>query len=265
MLNSLLAGLVDTSRRHALLVLLAGFLLAILACGVAATHLGVSTDTDQMFSDTLPWRRNAIAMNKDFPQFHDLLVAVIDAREPEQAESTAAGLVAALSNDREHFRSVRRPDNSPYFEKNGLLFLDLPQLSAIMDRTIDAQPFLGQLVADPTARGLFSALALLGVGVTQASTDLTPYHDALVAFHEVLADAANDKARPLSWQKLLGAGLSDLAGKYRFVMIQVKQNFGTLEPGGVATAVVRHAISDLEFVEKRRRACSHHRSGRAGR
>ena len=49
-------------------------------------RLGVSTDTDQMFSDTLPWRRNAIQMNKDFPQFRGLLVAVIDAKEPEQAD-----------------------------------------------------------------------------------------------------------------------------------------------------------------------------------
>jgi hypothetical protein len=164
MLNRLLADLVDASRRHASLVVLGGVLLAVIACGVAAMRLGVSTDTDQMFSETLAWRRNAIQMNKDFPQFHDLLVAVIDAREPEQADVTATALVEALSSDKAHFRSVRRPDTSPYFEKNGLLFLDPPQLTTIMDRTIDAQPFLGQLVADPTARGLFSALALLGVG-----------------------------------------------------------------------------------------------------
>ena len=249
MLNRLLAGLVDTSRRHALLVLLAGFLLALLACGVAATRLGVSTDTDRMFSDTLPWRRNAIELNRDFPQFRDLLVAVIDAKEPEEVDVTAADLAQVLSQDHVHFRSVRRPDASPYFDKNGLLFLDPPQLSAIMDRTIDAQPFLGQLVADPTARGLFSALALLGVGVTQAGTDLTPYLGPIRAFHDVLADAASGKPRPLSWQKLLGSGLSDLAGQYRFVLIQPHQNFGALEPGGEATAAVRQAIRQLEFVK----------------
>jgi hopanoid biosynthesis associated RND transporter like protein HpnN len=249
MLNSLLAGLVETSRRHALLVMLAGFLLAILAGGVAATRLGVSTDTDKMFSDTLPWRQNAIEMNKDFPQFRDLMVAVIDAREPEQADSTAAELEAALSPDHTHFRSVRRPDSSPFFDKNGLLFLDLPQLTAIMDRTIDAQPFLGQLVADPTARGLFSALALMGVGVSKGEANLKPYGDAIQAFHVALADAVAGKPQPLSWQQLLGSGLSDLAGKYRFVLIQPHQNFGALEPGGEATAVVRHAISQLEFVK----------------
>src|SRR5580704_2197013 len=106
MLNRLLAGLVDTSRRHALLVMIAGLLLAVLAFAVAGTRLGATTDTDQMFSSDLPWRRNAIEMNKDFPQFHDLLVAVIDAREPEEADVTAAALADAMRKDQVHFRTV---------------------------------------------------------------------------------------------------------------------------------------------------------------
>src|SRR5882757_1598580 len=198
MLSRLLTALVDASRRHAVFVMVAGLLLAVFSCVVAATRLGVSTDTDQMFSETLPWRRNAIEFNKDFPQFRDLLVAVIDAKEPEFADATATALADALSKDHEHFLTVRRPDASPYLEKNGLLFLDPQQLSSVMDRTIDAQPFLGQLVADPTARGLFAALALLGIGVTKGAADLGPYVAAMRAFHEVLAEAAAGKPRPLS-------------------------------------------------------------------
>ncbi|MGD0431237.1 MAG: MMPL family transporter [Acetobacteraceae bacterium] len=249
MLNRLLAGLVDASRRYALLVMVAALLLAVLAGVVAATHLGVSTDTDQMFSANLPWRRNAIEMNKEFPQFHDLIVAVVDAKEPEEADATANALTAVLSEDHAHFLSVRRPDSSPWFDKEGLLFLDLPQLTSVMDRTIDAQPFLGQLVADPTSRGLFSALALLGVGVTQGGANLTPYITAIESFHEVLADAAAGKPRPLSWQELLGGGLASLAGQYKFVLIKPRQNYGSLQPGGEATDAVRHAISQLEFVK----------------
>ena len=43
--------------------MIAGFLLALLACGVSVTRLGVSTDTDLMFSESLLWRRNAVALN----------------------------------------------------------------------------------------------------------------------------------------------------------------------------------------------------------
>ena len=249
MLNRLIAGVVDASRRHAVLVFVAGIFLAALSIAVASVRLGVSTDTDQMFAASLPWRQNAIAMNAAFPQFRDLLVAVIDAKQPEQADATATALAKVLNDDHAHFQFARRPDTSPYFDKNGLLFLDVPKLTAIMDQTIDAQPFLGQLVADPTARGLFSALALMGVGVTKGAADLTPYLAAIRAFHAGLSSAVAGHPKPLSWQTLLGSGLSDLAGKYRFVLAQPRQNYDALEPGGDATAAMRQAIAQLDFVK----------------
>ena len=124
-----------------------------------------------------------------FPQFRGLLVAVVDAQIPEEADATAAALADALAKDHKHFNTVRRPDASPYLRKEGLLFLDIKQLTDLMNRTIDAQPFLGQLVADPTARGLFSALSLLGMGVTQGDVDLSPYLASLKGFHRAMADA----------------------------------------------------------------------------
>ncbi len=92
MLNHLLIRLVDTSRRNPWRVMLGALLLAAFSAWFAAGHLGVSTDTDLMFAPTLPWRQRAEAMDKAFPQFRDLLVAVVDAREPEEADATAAEL-----------------------------------------------------------------------------------------------------------------------------------------------------------------------------
>ena len=112
MLTRLLVGLVDFAQRRAFAMLLAGLLLGGLSGWYATHHLGVSTDTDLMFSDTLPWRRQARELAKDFPQFHDLLVAVIDAREPEQAEATAQALQERLAADTQHFLSARRPLSS---------------------------------------------------------------------------------------------------------------------------------------------------------
>ncbi|MEJ0016482.1 MAG: MMPL family transporter [Acetobacteraceae bacterium] len=250
MINRLIVGLAEFSRRHALAVALGGLLLAAFSAFYAATHLGVSTDTDKMFSDKLPWRQQSDELNKDFPQFADLLVAVIDAREPEQADATAAALADAMSKDHAHFKTVRRPDASPFLRREGLLFLDTKQLSDLMDRTIDAQPFLGQLVADPTARGLFSALSLLGMGVTRGDVDLGPYLASLEAFNRAMEDALAGKPRPLSWQALLGGHeLTDLAGKYTFVLAQPKLDYGALQPGGEATNAMRAIIANLEYVK----------------
>ncbi|MDB5399351.1 MAG: Acriflavin resistance plasma rane protein [Rhodopila sp.] len=249
MLIRLLVQVVDFSRRHALPVVGVGVLLAVFAGWFASNHLGVSTDTDLLFKDSLPWRQQAAEMNRDFPQFRDLLVAVVDARIPEEADETAAQLAAALSADKAHFLTVRRPDANPFLEKEGLLFLPLKQLSGLMDQTIDAQPFLGQLVADPSARGLFAALSLLGMGVTHGDADLTPYLGPIKGFHQAMADALTGHPKPLSWEKLLGGDLSELAGPYHFVLVQPHQDFGALEPGGAATQAMRDIIAALPDVK----------------
>ncbi len=247
-LPRLLAFLVGVSRRHARIFMLAGVVLGTLSGWLGAERLGISTDTSALFSASLPWRQRQIALNRAFPQSENVLVAVIDAKIPEEADQTAADLAAALAADSAHFLSAHRPDSSPYFNRNGLLFLDTKTLGDLLDRTIDAQPFLGQLVADPSARGLFAALSLLAVGVQHGQGNLAPFAPALRAFHIALAAASDGHAEPLSWQSLLGGAVAEKAGPYRFVLAQVRPDYGALQPGGAATMALRAAAARLEFV-----------------
>ncbi len=248
-LSRLLAALAEGSRRRAIFVLIGAGLLAALSGWVAVARLGVTTDTGTLFAASLPWRQREIAFDRAFPQFTNLLVAVIDGATPEQADQTAAELAQALAGDTTLLRSVRRPDASPYLEANGLLFLDEKPLGALMDRIIDAQPFLGQLAADPSARGLFGALTLLGMGVERGEADLSQMDPELEAFRRTIADAANEHPRPLSWETLLAGDLAAQAGKYRFVLVQPKLDYGALEPGGAATQAIRAAAANLPWVK----------------
>ncbi len=235
------------SARRAGIVVLIGVLLGAGSLALGVTRLGVTTDLDGLFAASLPWKQRQAAFDRAFPQFNNLTVAVIDAQEPEEAEATAAGLAAAMRAD-PHILSVSRPDASPYYEQNGLLFLDTKTLGTLLDKTIDAQPFLGQLVADPTARGLFAALSLIGMGVERGLADTAGFAPSLEAFHKTLAGVLAGKPEPLSWEKLLSGSLGDLAGPYRFVLFQPKLDYGALEPGGAATAAIRAAAAKLEFV-----------------
>jgi uncharacterized protein len=244
-----LMRLVDASRRHAWTVVLAGILLAAGSAFYASHHLGVNTDTDQMFSASLPWRQRAMALDRAFPQFQGLLVAVIDAKVPEEAEETARDLTHALAADHTDFSMVSQPGSSPYLTREGLLFLSTPDLTNLLNRTIDAQPFLGTLSADPTSRGLFTALGLLGQGVTHADANLAPYAGELRAFHASMAAAISGHPQPLSWQDMLSSGLSDLGGKYQFVLAKPRLDFNSLEPGGAATEAIRAAAAKLPFVQ----------------
>ena len=246
-LPRLLAALAEYCRRRARLVVFAGLVLAALSAALAATRLGVTTDTDALFDTGLPWRQREIAFAAAFPQFSDLLVAVVEAATPEEADDTAAALAAALAADPAHFRFARRPDAAPWFARNGLLFLDTPDLTALLDSTIDAQPFLGQLASDPSARGLFATLALVAMGVERGEK-LDGFRPALQGFAAALADAAAGSPTPLSWQRLLGGKLAELAGPRRLVLAQARLDLGALEPGGTATAALRAAASGIEAV-----------------
>ncbi len=189
-----------------------------------------------------------MALERAFPQFQGLLVAVVSADVPEEADATARELALALSGDDTHFSMVRRPDASPYLHKEGMLLLSDAQLRSLLNRTIDAQPFLGKLAQDPSAVGLFSALSLLGLGVTHDDTNLAPWLPQLRAFHSVIAGALNGHPTPLSWQKLLSGQLGELGGHYKFVLAKPRQDFHSLQPGGAAEQAMRTAAANLEFV-----------------
>ena len=245
----LVAWLVTRSHRHALIVVLTGFILAGVSVVTAAHHLGISTNTNLMFPESLPWRHDAIEAARDFPQFGDLLVAVVGGRVPEAADATAKDLAAAIAQEPETFRTVRRPDSSPFLAKEGLLFLEAPKLETLLDQLIDAQPFLGGLAADPSARGLFGSLSLLGLGVTRGDADLEPFAPALGAFHQTMAKALAGGREDLSWTKLLGGSLADLAGQYKFVLVQPRLDFTALQPGGAAADRMRAIIAGLPLVQ----------------
>ena len=246
--TAFLPKLVAVCVRNRWRVLLAALLLAAASLFVTSRYLGVTTDTGTMFASSLPWKQRATALAKLFPQSDKLIVAVIDARIPEEAEATATALATALRQDHTHFTSVTQPDALPYLTNNAFLLISEADLQDVLDRTTDAQPFLGQLVADPSLSGLFSALGLVVQGVKHGES-LGGIGAALGKFQSALAAAAAGHPAALSWQQLLGGKLADQAGRYRFVIAKPILDYGALEPGGAATLVVRHAYNAIPYVQ----------------
>jgi hopanoid biosynthesis associated RND transporter like protein HpnN len=243
-----LPRLVGFCSRRPLIILLIAAVFAGLSILAAQQRLGVTTDTEGMFAKNLPWKQASDALDAAFPQNDNLLVGVINARIPEEADETAAALTQKLQADKAHFLSVTDPDASPYLQKNAFLLIDRKPLQDLLERTIDAQPFLGQLAADPSLRGLFSALNLVVQGVARHDANAATLAPSLEAFHHALASAADGHAEPLSWQNLLAGPLAAQAGKYRFVLARPRLDYSALEPGGAATDVLRADAASLPFI-----------------
>ncbi len=246
--RSALPAIVGFCGRNRALVIGMAIFLVCLSLVAAHARLGVTTDTSKMFADSLPWKQQSDALNRDFPQNNGILVAVVQADIPEEAEATAAALAKKLRADTAHFGIVTQPDTSDYLQRNAFLLIDTKQLQDLLDRTVDAQPFLGQLVADPSLRGLFSALSLVAEGA-QRGMDAQSLGPALAQFHAALSAAAAGHAAPLSWEKLLAGPLAAQAGKYRFVLAHPKLDYGALQPGGAATDALRTAAASLPYVK----------------
>ena len=130
---------------------------------------------------------------------------------------------------------------------------------------IDAQPFLGELAKDPSARGLFGALSLIGTGVENGQVNLAPYQTALTGFDEAMASVLAGHPHPLSWVRLLGGELAELGGRYKFVLVQPRLDHTSLQPGGAATQAMREAAERSRIRQVGRRPGPHHRQRRAGR
>ncbi|MFT9062717.1 MAG: MMPL family transporter [Acetobacter persici] len=250
MLSAPIGRFITFCARHAYAVVALFLLLSCGAVYAGMTCLGVTTDTSKMLSDRLEWKQRSDEMGRLFPQKENLLVAVIEADLPEEGRETARVLAEKLAADHTHFDFAERPDANPYLVRNGLMFLEPQPLSQVLNDTITAQPFLSALAQDPSARGLFGAMSLISEGIKQGQADgLKSFQTPLAGFATNLEKAAAGQPQPLSWQQLLGGQLSDLAGRYQFVITKPKLDYGSFQPGGAASDAMVQAIKSLEFVK----------------
>src|SRR5258708_2096463 len=166
----------------------------------AATHLEIDTDTSAMLSPELPWRQAEIAYSKAFPIADHGIVAVLDGANPEQVEAAQSALLAELAV-RPVLKRVEAPGSGPFFERNGFLFLDAPQLEDLATRLEAAQPFFGRLTADPSLAGLLDLLsAALRTKGPDLPFDLSGVLDPIAGS---VSAGASGRPAPLSWQSLV--------------------------------------------------------------
>jgi len=247
----LLAQWVGLAYRRPVLVLLVAALLSA-AAGYAASGLRIDTDTTDMLARDLPFRQHNAALTEAFPQFSDTLAVVVEAPTAEQAEAAAASLAEALRRHPALFERVFYPDGAPFFRRNGLLYLDLPDLERLADRLAEAEPLLASLAADPSLRGLSQTLRQ----ALDRSTDPKTAPDAgrLAPLLTALAETAEDVARgpaeetaALSWRGLLEGddGNAKAAPQRRIVEVKPVLDFGSLQPAAAAIDEIRALAAEL--------------------
>ncbi len=240
---------VDGAVRRPFAVLALALALTVAGGYVTVTGIGINTDTTEMLSEDLAFRRNNAAMRAAFPQFTDVLSIVVEAESPEAVTLAAARLADDLAARPALFQSVFYPEGEAFFRRNGLLYRDLAELQALSDRLARAQPLLASLARDLSLRGVAEVLdRALG-------EDLAPEEQALVApmlarmaeTAQALAAARDGVAppRPMSWAAILDGDEPTAQDKRRFIVAQPVLDYASLEPAARAIAAVRERANAL--------------------
>ena len=248
MLKSIIVAIVTRCTHYAWPVIIVSSLLAIASGVYAAKHFGINTDINTLISPDLPWRQREIAFDKAFPQHLRSILVVVDAPTPELATQATSALADRLRNNKESFDSIAQPGGGEFFRKNGLLFPPVEETEKIAGQLTQAEPLIAQLATDPSLRGLVEVLQMGLTGVELAKITLDAMLRPLKATADTVDAVMTKKPVHFSWQELLaGEGGGEANSKRKFIDVQPKLDFTSLQPGHVATAAIRQAVADLRL------------------
>jgi hopanoid biosynthesis associated RND transporter like protein HpnN len=210
-------------------------------------HLGINTDTADMISPELPWRRDFIAYREGFPARDRNIVIVVDADTPDGASDLAADLAAALRREPDRFHSVFSAGEGEFFDRNGLLYLSTIELQDLGDRLAAAQPLLGLLSDRFNGAGVVSVVeATLAAGGSTAR-DETQLNGLYTELARTIAAAAAGERRALSWRELV---MGTQGGTARaLVLVQPAFDFDRVRPAREAIERIRAIGAELESAE----------------
>lgn len=235
-------AIVGFSVRRPWLVLAVALILSVLGAYMSVAHFAINSDTARLVSDKVGWRKTEIEFDRTFPQRTELIVAVIDALTPEQAGEAATRLTADLAGRQDLILSVEQPEGGEFLAREGLLLLDTKDLQAKLGQIDQKQELLAIFAADPSLRG-FGRLVRAGLrgiqGGDVALADLAPFFDRFSATFEQVLDG---KPGRLSWQGLMSV---EPQSARQLVLIKPHLDYGALQPGAVATEMIRARIEAL--------------------
>jgi hopanoid biosynthesis associated RND transporter like protein HpnN len=242
-----LARLVTACVRRPLLVVILGLLLGIAATVFTVTHFSLTSDTEQLIAHTMPWRVREATFNRLFQPEGDQIVTVVDGATPEIAEAAAAALTARLQARPDLFHNVRRPDASPFFQQEGLLYEDAPVVRSDMAKLIAAQPFLGPLAADPSLRGLSGVLATAATGVSTGQATLADLRAPMTALAGAIEGVRAGKPTFFSWRALISGKTPPIRERRFIILASPVLDFAKLLSGADASGYIRATAKTLNL------------------
>ncbi|XUJ36920.1 hypothetical protein ACQ5SK_21870 [Bradyrhizobium japonicum] len=244
-MNTAIITVVDFCSRRRWMVIVGGLLLLLGTASYTIARFSIDTDIEGLISKKLPWHERQVQLTHAFPQ--RAILAVVSAPTPENAEMATNELSGALAKDPNLFPRVAQPDSGKFFERNGLLLGSTSEVQKTAEGLARARPFIAELAADPSLRGVMKVLVSTTEGVQAGEIKLEQMAWPLSLAKQTLIDVLSGKPAFFSWQELLQGHTLPASQLRHFVEIAPKLNFSALQPGLAAEKGINKAAADLNL------------------
>jgi len=198
-IEALLGSWMRFARRLRGAVILFWFTLAAIGFWLSASFLGVNTDTSEMIDAGVPYRVAQTEFEKVFPNINAQILVIVRAESADALSIYSEDLASALKQSK-NVKDVTHLPSDPFFQKNGLLYLETNELEDQLSQLTEAAPLIERLALSPKTGTLFDALA-------QVAEQDTPPENAEALFKSVaqtLEANIQGQRQPLSWQSAFG-------------------------------------------------------------
>ncbi|QSA97107.1 MMPL family transporter [Methylococcus sp. EFPC2] len=221
-------------------------IITLVACGYvgkyAYENLTVNTNTADMLSIELPFQKNRIRLEHAFPQDVSTILLLVEGPTPELTSEATKRLGEKLRAHPDSIKSIYQPDEGGFFERNGMLYLSLPELQKLSEKLSQAQPFIGRLSQDNSLHGL---LGILSQAIEAKDDDLALDLDPVLArLNEAIEAVRAGQAYQLSWQQLMLDQKDGLGVTKRFIFVTPILNFSEMLPAEQSIAAIDSAVAE---------------------
>ncbi|HLG81882.1 MAG TPA: MMPL family transporter [Bradyrhizobium sp.] len=243
-MNKAIVCVVDLCVRHWRAAIAIGIVLLIGTTVYDVARFSINTDIEALLSPNLPWHQRQVQLTQAFAQKG--ITAVVTAPTPENAAIATGALAEKLARNPDLYRQVTQPDSGDFFDRNGLLYRSLSEVTNTAEGLGRARPFLTGLAADPSLRGVADVLASAADSVRAGRLKLEQLAWPLSLAKATLSDVLAGRPAFFSWQELLRGHALPASESRHFVEVAPKLDFSALQPGREATEGIRKVAADLK-------------------
>jgi hypothetical protein len=245
-LGDLAARMVEASRRRPRIVVVLSLLLTIVSAYLAATRLQVDTDPDLLTSPELPFRQTNAALEEAFPMLQDNLIVLVEATESADARAAAEELADLLRLQPDRYPEVFLPGDDPFFDDNGLFYLERETLDDVAERIDES----GELLATLADRQELPTLIAAITHVLSGEEGLDGLGEDGGRILEEVATAVDafdrGESAAIDWGELLFDDLDADWDEMQVIFISSDASLATLDPALVVIGQVRAVADQLE-------------------